>query len=46
VAVGCTVVIAAVLLALNVGSIVAILLVLFVARYVFVAAVFPRPLTP
>ena len=40
--VGYTVVIAAVLLALNVGNVLAILLVLFTPGYVLVAALFPR----
>ncbi len=46
VAVGYTVVMAAVLLALNVGNILAILLVLFVPGYVLVAALFPGDLIP
>ncbi len=41
-AVGYTVVMAAVLLALNVGNVLAILVVLFVPGYVLVAALFPR----
>jgi uncharacterized membrane protein len=46
VAVGYTVVLAAVLLALNVGNLLAILLVLFVPGYVLVAALFPGSLVP
>lgn len=46
VAVGYTVLMAGVLFALNVGVIMAILLVLFVPGYVLVAALFPGSLTP
>ena len=46
VAVGYTVVMAAVLLALNVGNLLAILLVLFVPGYVLVAALFPGGVLP
>src|SRR5438309_3125761 len=45
-AVGYTVVMAVVLLALNVGNLLAIFLVLFVPGYVLVAALFPGSLTP
>ena len=45
-AVGYTGVMAVVLLALNVGNLLAILLVLFVPGYVLVAALFPGSLTP
>jgi uncharacterized membrane protein len=45
-AVGYTGVMAAVLLALNVGNLLAILLVLFVPGYVLVAALFPGSITP
>ncbi len=41
-----TIVMAAVLLALNVGNLLAILLVLFIPGYVLVAALFPGSLTP
>jgi len=46
VAVAYTLVMAAVLLALNVGNLLAILLVLFIPGYVLVAALFPGSLTP
>ena len=46
VAVGYSVVMAAVLIALNVGNLPAILLVLFVPGYVLVAALFPGSFTP
>ncbi len=45
-AVGYTVIMAAILLALNVGSLPAILIVLFVPGYVLVAALFPGGLLP